>query len=78
MTRPKRWTNAISVAQAAVAELLELQEEYQEWLDSIPENFEQSPVAEKLGAVCDLGVEEIMDILDECEGADLPLGFGRD
>ena len=78
MARPKRWAKAIEAARTAVADLVELQGEYQDWLDSLPEGLEESPVAEKLDAVCDLEVEEIESILQDCEDADLPLGFGRD
>ena len=58
--------------------LQELQEEYQDWLDSLPENLEQSPLGEKLEAMADLPVDEIEGALDEIDGADLPLGFGTD
>lgn len=61
---PQRW-------QRAVHELLALQEEYQEWLENLPENLEGTALAEKLAAVCELDLEEIAEI-------DLPLGFGRD
>ena len=61
--RPQRWREAIDTLRA-------LQEEYQEWLDNLPENLQGSPLAEKLEAVCALD-------LDELE-VELPLGFGRD
>jgi phosphoglycolate phosphatase-like HAD superfamily hydrolase len=78
MSRPKRWAAAAERCRAAVDELKELQEEYQEWLDGLPENLEASTVAEKLEAVVDLPVDEIECALDEIDGADFPLGFGRD
>jgi hypothetical protein len=62
-SRPQRWTEAVET-------LRELQGEYQEWLDNLPENLQGSPLAEKLEAVCALD-------LDEFE-VELPRGFGRD
>jgi hypothetical protein len=53
-----------------VETLRELQAEYQAWLDNLPENLQDSPLAEKLEAVCALDLEELE--------VDLPLGFGRD
>jgi hypothetical protein len=62
-SRPQRWRDA-------VAALRELQEEYQEWLNNLPESLQSSPLAEKLEEVCSLD-------LDQLE-IDLPFGFGRD
>ncbi len=78
MSRPKRWAKAVKAAQAAVADLLELQEEYENWLSGLPEGLDESPTAEKLEAVCWLEVAEIENLLQECEDAELPRGFGRD
>ena len=63
-TRPQRWADAVATLRA-------LQEEYQAWLDNLPESLQDSVLSEKLQAVCDLD-------LDELERVDLPLGFGRD
>ena len=77
-SRPKRWAAAVSDAQDAIAHLREVQEEYQDWRDNLPENLDQSPVAEKLDAVTELEIEYAGEILDEASSVDLPLGFGRD
>ena len=61
--RPQRWA-------AALDELRQLQEEYQAWLESLPENLEGSLLDEKLQAVCELDIDEL-DI-------ELPRGFGQD
>jgi hypothetical protein len=50
--------------------LRELQEEYQEWLDNLPENLQSTALAEKLDEVCPLDLEQL--------DVDLPRGFGRD
>ena len=78
MSRPKRWAAAVAKALEGLEELAELQEEYQEWLDNLPENLEGSALADKLNEVCDMDIEGAKDTLEELDGADLPLGFGRD
>ena len=62
-SRPQRWRDA-------VAELLELQADYQQWLDGLPESLVDTPTADALRAVCDL-------VLSSLE-IDPPRGFGRD
>jgi len=62
--RPTRWA-------AAVATLVGLQDEYRGWLDALPDNLEQSRVAEKLQAMVDLDLEEL-------QAVDPPRGYGRD
>jgi hypothetical protein len=52
-----------------VETLRHLQSAYQEWLDNLPEALQDSPMAEKLQAVCDLDLDEL--------DVDLPRGFGR-
>ena len=63
-SRPQRW-------QAAVRTLLDLQEEYQAWLDNLPEAFQESALAQKLEAICELD-------LDELASVEPPRGYGRD
>lgn len=63
-SRPQRWREA-------VAELIELQGEYQAWLDTLPPTLEGSATAEALHAVCDLDLSELESVV-------LPRGFGRD
>ena len=54
----------------AVAELVELQADYQQWLDGLPESLADSPTADALRAVCDLDLSSLE--------VDPPRGFGRD
>jgi len=63
-SRVQRWRDAVS-------ELQELQDEYQAWLDALPQNMEDSATAEALRAICDLDLSEL-------EGIVPPRGFGRD
>lgn len=62
--RPRRWA-------VAVAALVNLQDEYRAWLDTLPSNLEGSRLAEKLQALVELDREEL-------QAVDLPRGYGRD
>ena len=62
--RPKRWA-------AAVAALIDLQDEYRAWLDNLPVSLEGSRLAEKLQAIAELDLEDLQAI-------DPPRGYGRD
>jgi hypothetical protein len=63
-SRAQRW-------QEVVAELVALQDDYQEWLNALPQNLEASATAEALRAICDLDLSYI-------ESVEPPRGFGRD
>jgi hypothetical protein len=63
-SRPQRWKDA-------VAELVTLQEEYAQWLDTIPEQLRESPTADALRAIADFDLSEL-------ETLEPPKGFGRD
>lgn len=89
LSRPRRWAAAIDAGRTALAELQaaleqldEVRQEYEEWKDNLPENLQQSALGEKLDAVADLSIDpacsEIEELLDEAEGLDLPRGFGKD
>jgi hypothetical protein len=62
--RPKRWA-------AAVAALIDLQDEYRAWQDNLPASLEGSRLAEKLHAIGELDLEELQAI-------EPPRGYGRD
>ena len=62
-SRSQRWRDA-------VAELLELQADYQQWLDALPESLADTPTVDALRAVCDLDLSGLE--------IDPPRGFGRD
>ena len=62
--RPRRWA-------AAVATLIDLQDDYRAWLDNLPANLEGSRLAEKLQAIAEID-------LDELQAIDPPRGYGRD
>lgn len=77
-SRPKRWADAAGKAEAALQELVDLQAEYQEWLDGLPENLQAGSLADKLNEVTGLDLESALNAVQEASGTDLPLGFGRD
>ena len=62
--RARRWTDH-------VAGLVEAQVEYAAWLESLPDNLQDSATAEALRAICDLDLTELQAI-------EPPRGFGRD
>jgi hypothetical protein len=62
--RSRRWA-------AAVAALVNLQDQYRAWLDNLPPNLEGSRLAEKLQAIAELDLDELQTI-------DPPRGYGRD
>ena len=62
--RAKRWNDAISV-------LVELQTEYGDWLEALPENLQDSATAEALMAICELDLSDLQAVIP-------PRGFGRD
>jgi len=102
-SRPQRWSDAAETASKALAtiesakdefstameELKEIQQEYSDWKDNMPENLQSSPLGEKLDEVCNIDLESAADTIDsaiedarsavdEAIGAELPRGFGKD
>ncbi len=63
-SRAERWRDA-------VAELIELQGEYQTWLDALPENLADSKTADALRIICQLDLSDL-------ESIEPARGFGRD
>jgi hypothetical protein len=63
-SRVKRWNDA-------VAELVTLQAEYAAWLESVPDNLQDTATAEVLCTICELDLGELQAISP-------PRGFGRD
>ena len=62
--RPQRWA-------AAVAAVIDLQDQYRAWLDNLPASLDGSRLADKLQAIVELELEELQAI-------DIPRGYGRD
>jgi hypothetical protein len=62
--RARRWTDHVTG-------LVQAQIEYAAWLESLPENLQDSATAEALRAICDFDLSELQAIVP-------PRGFGRD
>ena len=62
-SKPQRWRDA-------VAELVELQGDYQTWLDGLPDSLADTPTADALRTVCELDLA-VLEV-------EPPRGFGRD
>ena len=77
-SRPKRWSIAAQDAEAALNALREIQAEYSDWYENLPDNLQQSPVGEKLEEVVNIDIEGALSITEEAADADLPRGCGRD
>ena len=63
-SRPQRWHQAVQT-------LLDLQAEYQGWLDALPGNLQGSEVHTRLEAICGYDFGDL-------EALEPPRGFGRD
>lgn len=91
-SRKDRWNAAVAEAQQyleplreALERLNEVRGEYEEWQGNLPENLQSSTLGDKLSTVVEMdvdsalsSVDEIENLLSDAEGADLPVGFGRD
>ena len=62
--RARRWTDHVTG-------LVEAQVGFAAWLDSLPENLQDSATADALRAICELDLSELQAIVP-------PRGFGRD
>ena len=51
-SRTQRWNDAAARAEEALVELKGVQEEYRDWQDNLPENFQETAAAEKLELLC--------------------------
>ena len=78
LSRPKRWDDAVVKALEALEELVDIQSEYQEWYDAMPDNLQASATGDMLEQITDLDLDGAQSTLEEAEGVDLPRGFGRD
>jgi hypothetical protein len=63
-SRIQRWNDTVAAA-------VELQAEYAAWLDALPDNQQDSVLAEALRAIVELDLSELQVI-------EPPRGFGRD
>lgn len=81
-------SSAYDELEAALNDLRDVREEYAEWQSNLPENLQQSALGEKLSEIVDqleipddpreYSFTDLETAIDQAEGAELPLGFGRD
>jgi hypothetical protein len=81
------WRDSVDQVNNAFETLREIQSEFSDWKDNLDGKFEGSALSEKLENITSIDLdadaeqESLGDLeskLDEAEGAELPLGFGRD
>ena len=77
-SRTQRWQEAASNAVVGLQALIDIQSEYEEWRNNLPDNLQATVLGEKLDTVCDLDLDAAQETVTEAEEMDLPLGFGRD
>jgi cyclopropane fatty-acyl-phospholipid synthase-like methyltransferase len=89
---PDRWQRLVQEAKAAVEEaktavedLNSMREEYGEKYDNMNEGLQASAYGQKCEAMQNLDLEsavsnldDVISALEEAEGTEVPLGFGRD
>ena len=63
-SRPQRWI-------AAVDKLVELQDEYRAWRDTMPESLRSGQTAARLELLIEIDLSQLIAV-------ELPRGFGRD
>lgn len=85
LSRAARWSAAAAKAseakdllEAVLSDLRDIQAEYSDWKDNLPDNLSNTPLGEKLEVVCDLDLEPDLSAIDEAGSIDLPQGWGRD
>ena len=78
LSRIQRWNDAANRAVCALDDLKALQDEYDDWRASMPEQFDDTETVQKLYAVLWLDIDGIISEIDEIQGIELPKGFGRD
>jgi len=71
---PRRQPSRPARLAALLLALNELQDEYEQWLDTMPASLTTSPLVERLTDT----IEQFQAASDLLEGLDLPRGFGRD
>lgn len=78
LSRATRWLDAAMRAEDALQELLDMQSEFEEWRDNLPENFQSTELGQKLDTICDVDIQGALETASEAKDAEPPLGFGRD
>jgi hypothetical protein len=75
---PDRWARLCQAAKDALTELNEMREEYADRYDNMNEGLQASAYGQKCEAMQSLDLDSAISAIDEAEGMEVPLGFGRD
>src|SRR5215471_15944409 len=65
-----QWGQTAADAESALSDLNDVREEYNNWLDNLPENLQSSNLADKLQTVCDIDIESALDVAQEAAAMD--------
>jgi hypothetical protein len=77
-SRAAAWSRLAGEAAANIEELISLQAEFESAKDAQPDNLQDGPFGQKCDEICGIDLESALSTLQEAEGAEVPLGFGRD
>jgi len=77
-SRAAAWSRLAGEAAANIEELISLQAEFERANDAQPDNLQVGPFGQKCDEICGIDLESALSTLQEAEGAEVPLGFGRD
>lgn len=72
------WSDNCAKAREALEELEGLREEWSDIYDRMSEGLQQGPYGQKCEAMSNLDLASAIEAVDEAEGLEVPLGFGRD
>lgn len=77
-SKTTRWYDACRRARAALEELEELREGFGDTYENMTEGLQQTSFGIKCEAMKDFDLQPAIEAIDEAEGLEIPLGFGRD
>jgi hypothetical protein len=72
--------------ESAWGEIAEIRQEFQDWYDNLGDSLQQGPTGQKLDELLntvdedapEIDIDAATEAVDNAEGVDLPLGWGRD
>lgn len=68
----KRWDEAVEEAGKAIQILIDIQAEYQDQWTDLTEKQQESTKGRALDVVCNICLQEAMDIIAECQDIEIP------
>lgn len=77
-SNPQRWSRLVSLAKGALEELEDMRSDYGDKFDAMNEGLKASAYGQRCERMQELDLQSAIETLEEAEGAEVPLGFGRD